>query len=138
LVTKGVLEQVLFNTSKVHFSPLLGNIIKMLSDNPRDLGIDLLQSCCFIKGGSKITDWGKLKGQLIDLVATDGLESQKLCFLAATVVSKADTITSKDLAEKLFQSFEHERGQKIGVFCQLVGKLNPTYFQKWVLEHFVK
>jgi len=162
-VTRGVLEQVLYNTSKDKVSPLLDNIIKMLNGNTRDLAIDLLQSCCTIKGGSKVTDWSKFKSPLLDLIATNSLDSKQLWLLAARVVSKSDTITSKMLTQKIFEklraetvvsksdstssepltqriseAFNESIGRRVYVFCQLVGKLNSSYFQKWVLEEFVK
>jgi hypothetical protein len=162
-ITRGVLEQVLYNTSKDNFSPLLDNIINMLNGNTRELAIDLLQSCCAVKGGSKVTDWSKLKSPLVDLIDANNLDSKQLWLLAARVVSKSDTITSKTLTQKIFEKLRAESvisksdsttsepltqrisefsneniGRRIYVFCQFVGKLNKSYFQKWVLEEFVK
>jgi U3 small nucleolar RNA-associated protein 20 len=162
-ITRGVLEQVVYNTSKDNVSPLLDNIRKMLNGNTRELAIDLLQSCCTVKGGSKVTDWSKLKSPLVDLIDANNLDSKQLWLLAARVVSKSDTITSKTLTQKIFEKLRPESvvsksdsttsetltqrisgfpneniGRRIYVFCQLVGKLNKSYFQKWVLEEFVK
>lgn len=136
--TRGVLEQVLYNTSKDKISPLLDNILEMLSGDTRDLAIDLLQICCTIKGGSKVTDWSKFKTPVLDLFASNVLDLKPLWLLVATVVSKSDTITSKRLTEEIFKSFNESTGQRMYVFCRLVGKLNSAYFQKWVLEEFVK
>ena len=160
-VTRGVLEQVLFNTSKDNALPLLDDVMNMLNGNTRDLAIDLLQSFCTVKGGSKVTDWSKLKSPLLDVVASNNLDSKQLWLLAARIVSKSDTVTSKTLSQKIFEKLQAETSGsdsstseplpqttsepsnrnircRIYVFCQLVGKLNSSYFQKWVLEEFVK
>jgi hypothetical protein len=135
----------------------------MLNGNTRELAIDLLQSCCTVKGGSKVTDWSKLKSPLLDLIDANNLDSQQLWLLAARIVSKSDTITSKTLTQKIFEKLRAESvvsksdrttiepltqrisysskeiiGRRIYVLCQSVGKLNNSYFQKWVLEEFVK
>src|ERR1700685_3537712 len=152
LITRGVLEQVLYNTSKNNVSPLLDNIIKMLNGNTRELAIDLLQSCCTVKGGSKVTDWSKFKSPLLDLIEANNLDSQQLWLLAARIVSKSDTITSKTLTQKIFEKLRAESvvsksdrttiepltqrisysskeiiGRRTYVLCQSVGKLNNSY-----------
>jgi hypothetical protein len=110
-----------------------------------------------------VTDWSKLKSPLVDLVDANNLDSKQLWLLAARVVSKSDTITSKTLTQKIFEKLRAETvisksdsttsesltqgisefsneniGRRIYVFCQSVGKLNNSYFQKWVLEELVK
>lgn len=138
MTVRGVLEQVLYNTSKDKLEPLLENILQMLKGDTRDLAIDLLQVCCTVKGGSKVTDWSKFKSPILDLLVASDVDLKPLWLLVATVVSKSDPITSKRLTEKVFQRFDEMMGQRMLVFCRLVGKSNNAYFQKWVLEEFVK
>jgi hypothetical protein len=129
---------VLYNTSKHHFSPILDTILGLLKGEYRDLVIDLLLRCCTVKNGARIKDWKVFVAPLTEALKSDGLVSSHTCLLAAMVVAKADPMTSKTITITLFDALRKKDLWKIGVFCQLVGKLNESCFQQWVLDEFVK
>jgi hypothetical protein len=72
------------------------------------------------------------------VLSEDASESKGLCILAATVASKADPTTSRTITKKIFESFMLDGERQIGVFLQMVGELNEVYFQKWIVEEYVK
>ena len=129
---------MLYNTSKYHFSPILDTILNLLKGECRDLAIDLLLRCCTVKDGARIKDWTVFVGPLTEVLKSDGLVSSHTCLLAAMVVAKADPMTSKTITTTVFDVLREKDVWKIGVFCQLVGKLNESCFQQWVLDEFVK
>ena len=143
---KSVLEQVLYNTNKEHFSSLVDDIIKLFNGDTQDLAIDLLCLCCIdllllcctAKGGSKIKDWSALTAAFIDVLRRGGVNSKRKCQLAAILVARSDPVTSKTLTRQVFEILLKGEDNQIGVFCQLVGKFNESYFHKWPLEEFVK
>lgn len=135
---KRVLEQILYNTNKEHFSPIVDDIVKLFNGDTQDLAIDLLLLCCMTKDGSKIKDWSSLTTALIDVLRTTGVDSKRKCQLAAILVGRSDPVTSKATTQQVFEIVQRGGEKRIGVFCQLVGKFNESYFQKWVLEEFVK
>lgn len=137
-VPRNVLDQVLYDTSKEHFSPILDAIIEFLKDDHQELAIDLLLVCCTFKYGARIKDWSALVSPLTDVIGVTGFDSKSKCLLAATVVANADPITSKSITRKAFEIVESKDTQQIGAFCQLVGSLNDTVFQQLVLEELVK
>jgi len=134
---KGVLDQVLYHTNKEHFAPILSHILNLLASDCQDLAIDLLISCCTFKNGVKITDWSVLTTSMMDILST-GIDSKRKCQLSAILVAKSDPVTSKSTTRKLFEIFKQKGDNQIGIFCQLLGKFNVSYFQKWVLDEFVK
>jgi hypothetical protein len=131
----GVLDQVLYHTDKENFTPILSHILNLLAGDCQDLAIDLLISCCTFKNGVKITDWSVLAASLIDVLSTD---SKRRCQLSAILVAKSDPVTSKSTTQKVFEIFKQKGDNQVGIFCQLLGKFNASYFQKWVLNEFVK
>ena len=135
---KSVLEQVLYNTNKEHFSSLLDDIVKLFNGDTQDLAIDLLCLCCMAKDGSKIKDWSTLTTALIDVLRSRGVDSKRKCELAAILVGRSDPVTSRATTRQVFEILQRGGEKRIGAFCQLVGKFNESYFQKWVLEEFVK
>jgi hypothetical protein len=137
-ISLGVIEQVLYNTSKHHFSPILDLILNLLDGECRDLAIDLLLRCCTVKDGARIKDWTVFVAPLTGILKSDGLVSSHTCLLAAMVVAKADPTTSKTITVTVFGAVRETDVWKIGVFCQLVGKLDESCFQQWVLDEFVK
>ena len=135
---KSVLEQVLYNTNKEHFSSLVDDIIKLFNGDTQNLAIDLLCLCCMAKDGSKIKDWSALTAAFIDVLRRGGVNSKRKCQLAAILVARSDPVTSKTLTRQVFEILLKGEDNQIGVFCQLVGKFNESYFHKWPLEEFVK
>ena len=137
-VPRNVLDQVLYDTSKEHFSPILDAIIVFLKDDHQELASDLLLLCCTFKDGGRIKDWSALVSPLTDVIGVMGLDSKSKCLLAATVVANADPITSKSITGKVFEIVKLKDTRQIGAFCQLVGNLNENVFQQLVLEELVK
>ena len=135
---KGILDQVLYNTSKENFSPMLDDIVKLLLSNTSNLAIDLLLLCCTAKGGSKIKDWAALVNPITDVLETSGVDSKQKCHLVATLVARVDPVTSKSTTKKIFEHLKKKGEIQIGVFCLFFGKFNESYFQKWGLEEFVR
>jgi hypothetical protein len=135
---KSVLEQVLYNTNKEHFSPIINDILKLFNGDTQDLAIDLLLLCCMTKGGSKIKEWSTLTTALIDVLRTSGADSKHKCLLAAILVGRSDPVISKATTRQIFEILQRGGEKRIGVFCQLVWKFNESYFQNWVLQEFVK
>jgi hypothetical protein len=135
---KGVLGELLYNTSRENFTPILDNVINLLTGDSQNLAIDLLLVCCTVKDGDKISDWSKLATPLLPIFITDGLDSKQNCELAATMVSRADPITSRAITQSVFEMFQKKGEQPVAVFCHLVARLNESYFRKWVLEEFTK
>lgn len=133
-----VIEQVLYDTSKHHFSPILDTILSLLNSECRGLAIDLLLRCCTIKGGARIMDWTSLVAPLTQALTSGGLESSQMCLLSAMVVAKADPITSKTMTVNVFNALKQNDERQIGVFCQLVGNFSESCFHQWVLDEFVK
>jgi hypothetical protein len=132
------LDQVLYNTSKEHFAPILNNILELLIGDNQDLAIDLLLSCCAFKNGVKISDWSIVTNSCTEILNTNGVDSRRKYQLAALLVAKSDPVVSKLTAQKIFEIFTRKGDKYVGVFCQLIGKLNSFYFQQWVLEEYVK
>jgi hypothetical protein len=133
-----VLDQVLYNTSRDHFSPLLDAILEFLNGDHQELAVDLLLVCCTFKRGARVKNWSSLIPTLIDVISTNGLDSKQKCLLAATVVTNSDPITSKSVTRTVFEISKSKAEQQIGTFCQLVGNLNETVFHQLVFEEFVK
>jgi hypothetical protein len=133
-----VIEQVLYNTSKYHFSPILDSILSLLDGECRDLAIDLLLRCCTVKDGARIQDWTTFVDPLTEVLTSGEPDSSHMCLLSAMVVAKADPIASKTMTVNVFNALKQNDGEQIGVFCQLVGYLNESCFQQWVLDEFVK
>jgi hypothetical protein len=134
----GLTHQTLYNTSKLHFSPLLASIIEALSGDFQHLAIDVILQCCNFKEGLMITDWSILASALIDTVLAHGPFSKQKCLLAATIVSRADAATSRSITQKIFERYRSQAQDQINVFCQLAGKLNDSTFHRWILEEFVR
>lgn len=133
-----MLDQVLYNTSKLHFAPILDAILECLNSDQQELALDLLLICCTFKNGARVQNWSALVSPLIDVLSTNGLDSKLECLLAATIVANADPITSKSVTRKVLEISRSKGEQQIGTFCRLVGKLNETAFHQLVLEEFVK
>jgi hypothetical protein len=135
---KRVLEQVLYNTNKEDFSLIINDIIRLFNSDSQDLAIDLILLCCMGKDGSKIKNWSTITTALINVLRTSGADSKRKCQLAALLVGRSDPVISNATTQQIFEILQREGEKRIGIFCQLVGKFNKSYFQKWVLEEFVK
>jgi hypothetical protein len=133
-----VLDQVLYNTSKEHFVPILDTLVDLVNGKSESLAIDLLLICCTFKGGMKITNWTTISTSLVSTLNASASTPKQKYFLLATVVARSDPITSQAITKKIFEVFREKQEDQIGTFCLLVGKLNEIYYQKWVLEEFVK
>jgi hypothetical protein len=100
--------------------------------------MDLLLLCCSFKDGARIQNWFLVAEPLNNVLVAQGPVSKQKCLLVATVVAKADTHSSRIITKKVFEIFRQNGEQYIGLVCQMVGELNESYFQKWVLEEFVQ
>src|ERR1700737_2131377 len=137
-VLLGVINQVLYNTSKQHFSPILDKVLDLLTGEYQHLAINLLLLCCTVKDGARIQHWSALTQPLVSVFNTHGPESKQKCLLAATIVAKADTTTSATITQKFFEAFKQNGERQIGVFCEVVGKLDESCFQRCVVDEFAK
>lgn len=86
----------------------------------------------------KITDWMAVSSPLVSTLNTGSSYSKQKYLLLATVVAKSDPITSQTITKKIFEVFRQSQEHQIGIFCLFVGKMNKMYYQKWILEEFVK
>jgi hypothetical protein len=137
-VLKGVLEQIIFDSSKEALKPLLENIVKCLNGDTQDLAIDLLALFCSVKGGSKIVDWSIVTDALLSVLSSDGINSERKLHLAALVLAKADPVHSNKSTRKLFEILEDKSESQVGALSRLIGSLNRDYFEKWVVEDLTK
>lgn len=132
-----VVSEILYNTTGENFTPILSRILDFLDGRYQQLAVDLLLLCCTIKDGSRIPNWTTVSTRVSEVLQLSGTTSKELCLLASTIVAKSDTMTSKSLTTNVFQVIAKD-SKAIGIFCQLVGRLNETVFKSIVLEEFVK
>lgn len=137
-VPRQVLDQVLYNTSKEHFSPILDTVVEFTNSDHQEIAIDLLLQCCIFKDGARIKNWSALVSPLAEVISTGGLNSEGKCLLAATLVANADPITSKLVTRKVFEISQRIPQEQVGAFCEIVGDLNEAVFGQFVLEEFAK
>jgi U3 small nucleolar RNA-associated protein 20 len=138
-IVRSLLEQMIYNTTKQSFSPLLQCVIGLLESEAHELGVYLLLLCCTVKGGVRITDWTALSSSLLAFLTRTNINSKELCLLIATVISKSDPLVSKSFTQKVFEILRNQdSSSSLFILVRLVAKLNAIYFQKWVLEEFVK
>jgi hypothetical protein len=137
-VLNGVLEQLIYETSKEALKPLLELIIEDLSVDGQDVGVDLLIRFCFVKGGSKVAEWPVLTDALVRLLSSNGIDTPRTLELAALILAKADPVTSKKATAMAFEILAEKSESQIGALSRLIGKLNRDYFDKWVLEDLTK
>ena len=133
-----MLKELLYNTSKESFEPILNKILELLDSEYQGLAINLLLTCSTFKNGARIRDWSQLCSRLLAILRSSGMQTKEMYLLIATIVAKADTITSKSLTKAVFEVITKENSRKVGVFCELVGKLDQSTFQNFVHEEYWK
>jgi hypothetical protein len=111
----------------------------LLVGENQPLAIDLLLLCCTTKYGARIGDWALLASKLSDALRSDSDNPKQLLLLSAVVATKCDAVTGKTFSKSVFEILTARKSDRdVGLFCQLVGKLDESFFESFLLEEFVK
>ena len=129
---------MIYNTGNEAFSPILDKVLEFLDGESHNLAIDLLLLCCTIKDGTRIRDWSKISLRMTEVIRSTGLHSRESYVLAATIIARANTISSKAFPKTVFEFISKQKSRKVGFLCEIVGRLNEAAFQTFVLEEYAK
>jgi len=135
---RGVITEIIYHTNKESFSPIFDTLLDFLDTEYQNLAVDLLL-CSATKGSSRIKDWSLVASKLSDVLRSDLLNSKQLYLLSAIVTAKSDAVTGRTFTKTVFEILMRRNNvQDLGLFCQLVGKLDESCFQTFLLDEFIK